>query len=165
MDGVGVRMVEKRASNRDPLLHISCKTKLSSFLQNKNHLIISLNSIVYGIYVGANERTRTADLLITNELLYQLSYIGVQNWLLEMAFWSDFKKRTRKLLSRRAAINCSRPHRILSRLCTHHIFIAESNAQARPRTPCALPSLHVFVANSISIICLIFDLISHRFVT
>ncbi len=24
----------------------------------------------------ANERTRTADLLITNELLYQLSYIG-----------------------------------------------------------------------------------------
>ena len=25
---------------------------------------------------GANERTRTADLLITNQLLYQLSYIG-----------------------------------------------------------------------------------------
>ena len=26
---------------------------------------------------GANERTRTADLLITSELLYQLSYIGL----------------------------------------------------------------------------------------
>lgn len=26
--------------------------------------------------MGANERTRTADLLITSELLYQLSYIG-----------------------------------------------------------------------------------------
>jgi hypothetical protein len=30
-----------------------------------------------GIFsIGANERTRTADLLITSELLYQLSYIG-----------------------------------------------------------------------------------------
>src|SRR5690554_190560 len=28
--------------------------------------------------VGADERSRTPDLLITNELLYQLSYIGVQ---------------------------------------------------------------------------------------
>ena len=25
---------------------------------------------------GADERTRTADLLITNQLLYQLSYVG-----------------------------------------------------------------------------------------
>ena len=29
-----------------------------------------------GVNGGANERTRTADLLITSELLYQLSYIG-----------------------------------------------------------------------------------------
>ena len=27
---------------------------------------------------GANEGTRTLDLLITNQLLYQLSYIGIQ---------------------------------------------------------------------------------------
>ena len=27
---------------------------------------------------GANERNRTADLLITSELLYQLSYIGTE---------------------------------------------------------------------------------------
>ena len=31
---------------------------------------------------GANERTRTADLLITNQLLYQLSYIGNRAYLL-----------------------------------------------------------------------------------
>ena len=30
-----------------------------------------------GALRGANERTRTADLLITSELLYQLSYIGL----------------------------------------------------------------------------------------
>ncbi len=28
-------------------------------------------------FTGADERTRTADLLITSELLYQLSYIGL----------------------------------------------------------------------------------------
>ena len=30
-----------------------------------------------GVFIRANERTRTADLLITSELLYQLSYIGL----------------------------------------------------------------------------------------
>ena len=29
---------------------------------------------------GADERTRTADLLITNQLLYQLSYVGLGPW-------------------------------------------------------------------------------------
>lgn len=29
--------------------------------------------------IGAGERTRTADLLITNQLLYQLSYTGGVN--------------------------------------------------------------------------------------
>ncbi len=29
------------------------------------------------ILLGADERSRTADLLITNQLLYQLSYIGI----------------------------------------------------------------------------------------
>jgi hypothetical protein len=29
--------------------------------------------------IGADEGTRTPDLLITNQLLYQLSYIGMQN--------------------------------------------------------------------------------------
>ena len=28
---------------------------------------------------GADERTRTADLLITSELLYQLSYVGLNS--------------------------------------------------------------------------------------
>ncbi len=28
------------------------------------------------VFYGANARTRTADLLITSELLYQLSYVG-----------------------------------------------------------------------------------------
>ena len=28
--------------------------------------------------IGADERTRTADLLITNQLLYQLSYVGLE---------------------------------------------------------------------------------------
>ena len=31
-----------------------------------------------GRFRGANDRTRTGDLLITSELLYQLSYIGVR---------------------------------------------------------------------------------------
>ena len=29
------------------------------------------------VFIGAGERSRTLDLLITNELLYQLSYTGV----------------------------------------------------------------------------------------
>ena len=37
---------------------------------------INLNGIIWSVLYRANERTRTADLLITNELLYQLSYIG-----------------------------------------------------------------------------------------
>ena len=37
------------------------------------------------ISCGANEGTRTPDLLITNQLLYQLSYIGV---------WASFSSRT-----------------------------------------------------------------------
>jgi hypothetical protein len=32
---------------------------------------------VYGGVVGAGEWTRTTDLLITNQLLYQLSYTGL----------------------------------------------------------------------------------------
>ena len=33
---------------------------------------------VGGVFWGANDRTRTGDLLITSELLYQLSYIGTR---------------------------------------------------------------------------------------
>src|SRR5215212_2194131 len=33
---------------------------------------------VDGAVAGADDRTRTGDLLITNQLLYQLSYIGLQ---------------------------------------------------------------------------------------
>jgi hypothetical protein len=32
----------------------------------------------YGSYFGAGSRNRTRDLLITNQLLYQLSYAGAQ---------------------------------------------------------------------------------------
>ena len=38
--------------------------------------IVKSHSHFTAIFTGANERTRTADLFITNELLYQLSYIG-----------------------------------------------------------------------------------------
>ena len=34
---------------------------------------------------GADERNRTVDLLITNELLYQLSYIGLVKIISELA--------------------------------------------------------------------------------
>ena len=37
---------------------------------------------------GAGERNRTLDLLITNELLYQLSYTGVQAQNSSMTFWA-----------------------------------------------------------------------------
>ena len=40
--------------------------------QDKNNKIL----INHSDFTGANERTRTADLFITSELLYQLSYIG-----------------------------------------------------------------------------------------
>ena len=46
-----------------------------------NRLIESLNKslLILGTYCGAPARTRTADLLITNQLLYQLSYKGIKN--------------------------------------------------------------------------------------
>ncbi len=34
---------------------------------------------VRGALIGANDRNRTDDLLITSELLYQLSYVGLIN--------------------------------------------------------------------------------------
>ena len=34
------------------------------------------NSGFYRTFIGAEARNRTADLLITNQLLYQLSYLG-----------------------------------------------------------------------------------------
>jgi hypothetical protein len=32
----------------------------------------------FGVFVGADEWSRTTDLLITNQLLYQLSYISTE---------------------------------------------------------------------------------------
>ena len=43
------------------------------------NLLIIINTLIFNIFVmdcGAPTRTRTADLLITNQLLYQLSYRG-----------------------------------------------------------------------------------------
>ena len=36
--------------------------------------------VVTGFSVGADGRIRTGDLLITNQLLYQLSYTSIFNW-------------------------------------------------------------------------------------
>lgn len=40
------------------------------------------------IMYGADERNRTVDLLITNELLYQLSYIGTEKIISERTLGS-----------------------------------------------------------------------------
>ena len=37
--------------------------------------------------IGADERNRTVDLLITNELLYQLSYIGLAKDYINKVFY------------------------------------------------------------------------------
>ena len=37
---------------------------------------LSVSKIIINKYFGAGAQTRTADLLITNQLLYQLSYTG-----------------------------------------------------------------------------------------
>ena len=36
--------------------------------------------IRFPLFSGANDVTRTHDLLITNQLLYRLSYISICNW-------------------------------------------------------------------------------------
>ena len=47
------------------------------------------------IITGADERNRTVDLLITNELLYQLSYIGLNEKKLYQSFMGPDLKRLR----------------------------------------------------------------------
>jgi hypothetical protein len=49
------------------------------------HERLHINGVAYVIdfkckFNGAPTRTRTADLLITNQLLYQLSYRGERRW-------------------------------------------------------------------------------------
>ena len=43
----------------------------------KGGFVFSSISLIHEEKIGAGERSRTLDLLITNELLYQLSYTGV----------------------------------------------------------------------------------------
>lgn len=43
----------------------------------KGGFVFSSISLIHKEKIGAGERSRTLDLLITNELLYQLSYTGV----------------------------------------------------------------------------------------
>ena len=43
--------------------------------------------------IGAGERTRTADLLITNQLLYQLSYAGQSKNIQLLCLWNKSKKK------------------------------------------------------------------------
>lgn len=41
-----------------------------------------MSSTMFGLEFGAAERTRTSDPIITNDVLYQLSYSGVPSALL-----------------------------------------------------------------------------------
>ena len=45
-------------------------------MTEKTHKYVERNRVVTG-RSGADERIRTADLRITNALLYQLSYVGI----------------------------------------------------------------------------------------
>ena len=65
---------------------------------------LDLKQIVLEGKNGAGERTRTADLLITNQLLYQLSYAGVRAAYLQRA-----------AVTRRAGFNPSIRTRLLRR--------------------------------------------------
>ena len=47
-------------------------------------------------FIGADERNRTVDLLITNELLYQLSYIGTKRKIIAERLCSSQKVRSGK---------------------------------------------------------------------
>jgi hypothetical protein len=49
-------------------------------------------STIGRIYDGAEDGTRTRDLLITNQLLYQLSYFGARKETAKMAFGQGFGK-------------------------------------------------------------------------
>ena len=49
--------------------HLACRLRESG-LNPANRLVL----------IGAGARNRTADLLITNQLLYQLSYSGRRTW-------------------------------------------------------------------------------------
>ena len=53
-------------------------------------MLLEITSLIYMIFykaTGAGKRNRTPDLLITNELLYRLSYSGVGLNYSEVAFW------------------------------------------------------------------------------
>ena len=56
-------------------------TVIKNDMTTKNRLmggfVFSSISLIHKEKIGAGERSRTLDLLITNELLYQLSYTGV----------------------------------------------------------------------------------------
>ena len=49
---------------------------------------------------GAEDRIRTDDLLITNELLYQLSYFGVLNKVIRREKTKSFKTKTADCISK-----------------------------------------------------------------
>ena len=51
-------------------------TEYTGEIKNPESAEISLEKAIFRGFYGAGSRTRTGDLLITNQLLYQLSYIG-----------------------------------------------------------------------------------------
>ena len=57
---------------------------------SKEVLKIFLRKVLFFIFFGAPTRSRTADLLITNQLLYQLSYKGLMRFLIVFNILSRF---------------------------------------------------------------------------
>ena len=51
-------------------------TEYTGEIKNPESAEISLEKAIFRGFYGAGSRTRTGDLLITNQLLYQLSYPG-----------------------------------------------------------------------------------------
>ena len=56
-------------------------TEYTGEIKNPESAEISLEKAIFRGFYGAGSRTRTGDLLITNQLLYQLSYPGARGGL------------------------------------------------------------------------------------
>ena len=69
-------------------MFFNTKIFLLFYIFNKTH-----------IYVGALTRTRTANLLITNQLLYQLSYEGLREYIGQNKLFFKSVNETRKKFS------------------------------------------------------------------
>ena len=66
-------MVRDAANGRQLLVHAVGDRTIATLFRNES---AGLPAGAECLQTGADDRTRTGDLLITNQLLYQLSYIG-----------------------------------------------------------------------------------------